>query len=88
MTHDEREKFWDTICSLPGRDICAEREELLKTIKFPKYLYRYRPVNTKNLEALRTNRLYFSSANYYDDPFDTFLHIDIEELKGYVTTNS
>lgn len=81
MTHDEREKFWNTICSLPGRDICAEREELLKTIKFPKYLYRYRPVNTKNLEALRTNRLYFSSANYYDDPFDTFLHIDIEELK-------
>lgn len=81
MTHDEREKFWNTICSLPGRDICAEREKLLKTIKFPKYLYRYRPVNTKNLEALRTNRLYFSSANYYDDPFDTFLHIDIEELK-------
>ena len=81
MTHDEREKFWNTICSLPGRDICAERAELLKTIKFPKYLYRYRPVNTKNLEALRTNRLYFSSANYYDDPFDTFLHIDIEELK-------
>ena len=29
MTHDEREKFWNTICSLPGRDIRAEREELL-----------------------------------------------------------
>ena len=81
MTNDERKNFWDTICSLPGRDIRAEREELLKAIKFPKYLYRYRPVNTNNLEALRTNRLYFSSANYYDDPFDTFLHIDIEELK-------
>lgn len=81
MTNDEREKFWNTICSLPGRDIRAEREELLKTIKLPKYLYRYRPVNTNNLEALRTNRLHFSSASYYDDPFDTFLHIDIEELK-------
>ncbi len=81
MTYDERKKFWNTICSLPGRDIRAEREELLKAIKFPKYLYRYRPVNTNNLEALRANRLYFSSANYYDDPFDTFLHIDIEELK-------
>jgi len=33
------------------------------------------------LEALRTNKLYFSSANYYDDPFDTFLHIDIEEIR-------
>lgn len=33
------------------------------------------------MEALRTNRLYFSSANYYDDPFDTFLHIDIEAIR-------
>lgn len=35
----------------------------------------------KNLESLRTNKLYFSSANYYDDPFDTFLHIDIESIQ-------
>ena len=81
MTCEERKRFWETLCSLPGQNKLAEREQLLKTIKFPKYLYRYRPVNTNNLEALRTNRLYFSSANYYDDPFDTFLHIDIEELK-------
>ena len=33
------------------------------------------------MEALRTNKLYFSSANYYDDPFDTFLHIDIETIR-------
>ena len=84
MTHDEREKFWNTICSLPGRDIRAEREELLKTIKFPRYLYRYRPVNTRNLESLRTNMLYFSSANYYDDPFDTFLHIDVEKIRNEI----
>ena len=42
--------------------------------------FRYRPVNLNSLEALRTNRLYFSSANYYDDPFDTFLHIDIDSI--------
>ena len=36
----------------------------------------------KSLEALRTNRLYFSSANYYDDPFDTFLHINIDAIKS------
>ena len=35
----------------------------------------------KSLDALRTNKLYFSSANYYDDPFDTFLHIDIEAIR-------
>ena len=81
MNHNEREQFWQTLCSLPGNDIVAEREQLLKSIKYPKLLFRYRPVSTKSLEALRTNRLYFSSANYYDDPFDTFLHIDIERIR-------
>ena len=74
MNHNDREHFWQTLCSLPGNDIAAEREQLFKAIKYPKLLFRYRPVSTKSLEALRTNKLYFSSANYYDDPFDTFLH--------------
>ena len=73
MNHSEREQFWQTLCSLPGNDIVAEREQLFKSIKYPKLLFRYRPVSTKSLDALRTNKLYFSSANYYDDPFDTFL---------------
>ena len=78
MNSQERELFWNRLVSLPGEDIQAEYQMLFNTIKLPKYLYRYRPVNMKSLEALRTNRLYFSSANYYDDPFDTFLHINIE----------
>jgi hypothetical protein len=86
MNSQERELFWNTLVSLPGEDIQAEYQKLLNTIKLPKYLYRYRPVNMKSLEALRTNRLYFSSANYYDDPFDTFLHINIDAIRSeYIT---
>lgn len=81
MNAQEREVFWKTLCSLSGNNLQQDIEKLSKTVKFPKYLYRYRPVSLRNLEALRTNRLYFSSANYYDDPFDTFLHIDIEAIK-------
>ena len=82
MDSQEREYFWKTLCSLPGKDIEAENETLRQTIKLPRLLFRYRPVNLKSLEALRTNKLHFSSANYYDDPFDTFLHIDIEAIKN------
>ena len=82
MNSQERELFWNTLISLPGEDAQAEILQLCNTIKYPKFLYRYRPVNMNNLEALRTNRLYFSSANYYDDPFDTFLHINIETIKS------
>lgn len=82
MNSDERALFWNTLCSLPGKDIKEDFEKLLPTIKTPKFLYRYRPVSMRSLEALRTNKLYFSSANYYDDPFDTFLHIDIEAIRS------
>lgn len=80
MNSQEREEFWQTLCSLTG-DNEEEIQKLVRTIKVPKYLYRYRSVNTNSLEALRTNKLYFSSANYYDDPFDTFLHINTEKLR-------
>lgn len=81
MNSHEREVFWQTLCSLTGNSE-ADVHKLRQTIKVPRFLFRYRPVSTNTLEALRTNRLYFSSANYYDDPFDTFLHIDIERIKN------
>lgn len=82
MNNDEREEFWRTLCSLPGVDMKAESEKLRQAIKLPKFLFRYRSVNSKSLEALRTNRLHFSTANYYDDPFDTFLNIDIDAIRN------
>ena len=81
MNLQERELFWQTLCSLKGENLQEEAKQLLEKIKIPKYLYRYRSVCMNTLEALRTNRLYLSTANYYDDPFDTFLHIDIEVIK-------
>ena len=67
MNHNDREHFWQTLCSLPGNDIVAEREQLFKAIKYPKLLFRYRPVSTKSLDALRTNndyRLHYETADY------------------------
>ncbi len=80
MDIESRQKFWDKLCSLPGVNFDEEEVELRKSIKYPTLLARYRPVNIKNLEALRVNKLYFSSSDYYDDPFDTFINIDMEEL--------
>lgn len=84
MNYEERKFFWETLCSLQGQSYTEDCKKLEKTIKYPRFLYRYRPVNMKNLEALRTNMLYFSSSNYYDDPFDTFLYIDIETIRNEI----
>ena len=55
-------------------------------IRYPKFLYKYRAVNN-NLDALRSNKLFFSKASNYDDPFDTFLHIDVEKIRQEFDSN-
>lgn len=81
MDDNERKVFWDTLCKLDGANPAVESEALKQTIKYPKYIFRYRPVNMSSLEALQENKLYFSSAKFYDDPFDTYLHIDWKKVK-------
>ena len=58
MNSQERELFWQTLCSLKGNGE-QDVQKLLQMIKLPKYLFRYRPVSMNSLEALRSNKLYF-----------------------------
>ena len=57
-----------------------ENLDLSNAIKYPKNLYRYRTVNSKSLAALLENKMYFSSSNYYDDPFDTNIFVNENKL--------
>lgn len=81
MDNRERKIFWDTLCSLKGEDLEADIQELEKTIKYPRYLYRYRPMSLNSVQALQENRLYFSTSDYYDDPFDTFINVQISGIR-------
>lgn len=47
----------------------------------PESLYRYRAVNTNNLEALLSDRLYFSEPQYFNDPFDCSFFVDINKAR-------
>lgn len=67
MNHDEMEEYWKTLCSFKGDNIPAEINILNSKIKYPQYLYKYRAVNNNNLDALRSNKLFFSKASSYDD---------------------
>ena len=41
MDSQEREKFWNTLCSLKGTDTQKDCEALRASILYPKFLYRY-----------------------------------------------
>ncbi len=81
MNQKERKAFWDVLCSLDGKDLIADIEKLDKTINYPQYIYRYRAVSLSTIDALQKNRVFFSTANHYDDPFDTLLHIDFNRIR-------
>ena len=84
MDAQSREKFWNTLRALDGVDVKQDAQKLSDVIQYPKYLYRFRPVSFSSLDGLQSNKLFFSSADHYDDPFDSFLHIDIPEVENEV----
>ena len=87
MTDNEREYFWKTLTSFTGENIAVEREKLNKTVKFPRKLYRFRKPDCNSLEAMRTNRQFFSSAEYYDDPFDSYCSLDWDRIISIFQNN-
>ncbi len=87
MSHDEMQDYWKTLRSFTGEDIPNEINQLMAKIRYPRFLYKYRAVNNNNLDALRSNKLFFSKASSYDDPFDTFLHIDVEKIRQEFDSN-
>lgn len=76
MNDNERKVFWDRLCSLKNGNDSIEN-----VIKYPRCIYRYRNLTLKSLEDIKNNRLTFSTSNYYDDPFDTYLRINRKKLK-------
>ncbi len=81
MDNTDRKAFWDVLYNM--HDVKMEHiQSLQATIKLPECLCRFRSVSESSLLQLQENKLYYSSADYYDDPFDTYLHFDY----GYIKT--
>lgn len=64
MNTDERKIFWDTLNALGGKSYESDRQKLNSVIKYPTFIYRYRPITVNNIDALQNNKLYFSRSNY------------------------
>lgn len=84
MNTEERQAFWNALCSADGKDLKEDSRKISAAITVPRFLFRYRPVTVSSIDALQTNRLFFSNANYYDDPFDTMIKIDYDLLHEHI----
>lgn len=48
-------------------------------------VFRYRSCNPNNLDALRKDRLYFSTPENFNDPYDNLMYVNVPELKNYIS---
>lgn len=88
-TKDRLHELWNEAFSIVSIPYCLtaneieEKKKLLKEIlsyMTPCSLFRYRPFNDLNIDAFENDRLYISTANYYDDKNDSFIVVDKEKL--------
>lgn len=88
MDSNEREYFYKYLVQHKDENII----NFDNIIKFPKSLYRYRSVNNNNLSALLNNEMYFSSSNFFDDPFDTNIYVSKKKIRDgifqYITNDN
>lgn len=83
ITSDERKRFWDVLKN--AHDASEETGIRIASATPPiRTLCRFRTVNEGSLLQLQSNRLFFSSADYYDDPFDTYFYIDYKRFRHFV----
>ena len=65
MDSTERKAFWDTLCSIRG-NTPEQTQMLASAIKLPRSICRFRTVSESSLTQLQENKLYYSSADYYE----------------------
>lgn len=79
MDNEGRKKFWDVLSGL--HDNKKEHvDALMDASPWPETLCRFRHVSENSLRQLNDNKLFFSSADRYDDPFDTYFYINVDQM--------
>jgi len=79
MNNEDREKFWNVLQNLHDNSEANVRL-MMDASPRPKTLCRFRSVNEHSLQQLNENKLFFSSADRYDDPFDTYFYINVNQM--------
>lgn len=70
---------------------CDSIESINKLISFvnenkPNSLFHYRNCNERSIEAFRENKIYFNTADNFNDPYDCLVYCNIEQIHNHINT--
>lgn len=67
-----------------GNNTIFELMKYVQTNK-PKSLFHYRRCSEYTIEAFRENKIYFNTANNFNDPYDCLVYCDIDAISRNIT---
>ena len=67
-----------------GNNTIFELMKYIQTNK-PKSLFHYRRCSEYTIEAFRENKIYFNTANNFNDPYDCLVYCDIDAISRNIT---
>ena len=80
-----KQKYIELMYPIDGKKINIEEAKILKQDNIPTSLYKYRSFdkNGYSIEILEKNKIYLSTPEEFNDPYDCSLSVMIQELTSY-----
>ena len=83
-----RNKYIDllngTVRDINGKNTIMELLQYVQENK-PKSLFHYRRCTEYTIEAFRENKIYFNTANNFNDPYDCLVYCDIKKINNQIS---
>lgn len=54
----------------------------------PKSLFHYRRCTEYSIEAFREGKIYFNTANNFNDPYDCLVYCDVDKIQNYISNTT
>ncbi len=73
-----------TVKDISGKNTIMDLMQYIQENK-PKSLFHYRRCTEYTIDAFRENKLYFNTANNFNDPYDCLVYCDIEKINSQIS---
>src|SRR5688500_6681853 len=80
MTSTWKAQFAHTLADPKLSSTSFSEANGLKRENLPRYLFKYRAFAAQNLDILRTDRIWLASPSTFNDPFDSAVLFDPEDV--------
>lgn len=80
-------EFLDCLLDQSHENMEILKSQAIKLNNLPKSIFKYRPDNKNSINNLETDTVWLTSANHYNDPYDSSVTLDFRQLLNNIPTD-